>query len=295
MKIKITLKRVGESLINIAFWGCMAFLVFLCLQLFLITSFKIPSNSMEPTLTEGDYIVVNKTVPGPRIFNLFASIRGEETPVWRLPGIKQLEVNDVMVFHFPYPHTDDSIRMDIMKYYVKRCLGLPGDSLYIRNGYYGRVGQPQEIGFLPNQASLNRRSVETLKEKNIYHSFPHDSILGWNIRNFGPFYIPAKGDYISMTPFHVQLYGKLIEWEQKASLELNPDGKVTLAGKPLLYYQFRHNYYFSGGDHVMNSLDSRYWGLFPEEFIVGKAWFIWKSPDPLTGQMRWNRFLKKIE
>lgn len=295
MRKKITLKKAGSVVLDVVFWGCMVFLVLVCLQTFFITSFKIPSNSMEPTLTEGDFIMVNKAIPGARIFNLYASIRGEETPIYRLPGLRDLKVNDVIVFHFPYPYSKDTVQMDILKYYVKRCLGFPGDSLQIRNGYYGRVGEQQGIGFLPNQEALTQRSTETLKEYNIYHSFPFDSIADWNIRDFGPLYIPAKGDYISMTPLHLLLYKNLIEWEQKASLEMGPDGMITLGGKPLLYYQFRHNYYFSAGDHVMNSQDSRYWGLLPEEFIVGKAWFIWKSPDPLTGQMRWGRFLKRIE
>ena len=42
-------------------------------------------------------------------------------------------------------------------------------------------------------------------------------------------------------------------------------------------------------------LFGRYWGLLPEEYIVGKAAFVWKSVDPYTGQFRWDRFMKKIE
>ena len=49
------------------------------------------------------------------------------------------------------------------------------------------------------------------------------------------------------------------------------------------------------GDKGMNSQDSRYWGLLPEEYIVGKAWIIWKSVNQDTGKMRWNRFLKNIK
>ena len=49
------------------------------------------------------------------------------------------------------------------------------------------------------------------------------------------------------------------------------------------------------GDNRTNSQDSRYWGLLPEEYIVGKAAFVWKSVDPYTGQFRWDRFMKKIE
>ena len=48
------------------------------------------------------------------------------------------------------------------------------------------------------------------------------------------------------------------------------------------------------GDKGENSQDSRYWGLLPEEYIVGKAAFIWKSVDPYTGKFRWERFFKTI-
>lgn len=49
------------------------------------------------------------------------------------------------------------------------------------------------------------------------------------------------------------------------------------------------------GDKVMNSKDSRYWGLLPEKFIVGKATLIWKSVDLNTDEIRWNRVFKRIE
>ncbi|WP_257005630.1 S26 family signal peptidase, partial [Tannerella forsythia] len=43
-----------------------------------------------------------------------------------------------------------------------------------------------------------------------------------------------------------------------------------------------------------NSQDSRYWGLLPDELIIGKASFIWKSIDPDSHQVRWERFMKII-
>ena len=48
-------------------------------------------------------------------------------------------------------------------------------------------------------------------------------------------------------------------------------------------------------DKVINSQNSRYWGLLPEEYIVGKAVRIWKSVDKRTDRVRWNRIFKKIE
>jgi signal peptidase I len=49
------------------------------------------------------------------------------------------------------------------------------------------------------------------------------------------------------------------------------------------------------GDWVSDSKDSRYWGLLPEDHIVGKAAIIWKSEDIETGKYRWSRFFKKIK
>jgi signal peptidase I len=46
---------------------------------------------------------------------------------------------------------------------------------------------------------------------------------------------------------------------------------------------------------VLYSQDSRYWGLLPEEYIVGRAIRIWKSVDKDTDEFRWERWMKKIE
>jgi signal peptidase I len=48
------------------------------------------------------------------------------------------------------------------------------------------------------------------------------------------------------------------------------------------------------GDHVKDSRDSRYWGLLPEDHIVGKAFVIWKSKNRDTGKYQWKRFFKTL-
>ena len=55
-----------------------------------------------------------------------------------------------------------------------------------------------------------------------------------------------------------------------------------------------HNYYFMAGDNVGASNDSRYWGLVPEEYIVGVVKYISYSVDPETGKHRKGRTLKRI-
>ena len=60
-------------------------------------------------------------------------------------------------------------------------------------------------------------------------------------------------------------------------------------------FPFRNNWYFVAGDMTMNSQDSRYFGLVPEAYIIGRASLIITSKDINTGKRRWNRMLKSIK
>ena len=97
-----------------------------------------------------------------------------------------------------------------------------------------------------------------------------------------------------MTPVNGVLYRNAIEWEQKKKLMQR--GDIFLLNDSIIQeYQFKEDYYFVAGDKVMNSKDSRYWGLLPEKFIVGKATLKWKYIDLNTDEIRWNRVFKRIE
>ncbi len=97
------------------------------LRSFLIEPFKIPSESMVPTLEVGDFIVVNKYAYGIRL------------PVFRVKviDIGNPERGDVVVF-FP-PHED--------RYFIKRLVGMPGDTIQIRDNvlYINGVAAPQDL------------------------------------------------------------------------------------------------------------------------------------------------------
>ena len=290
MKKQKHIRNLINKAVDIVFWSCMVTVLWFTLQVFLFSSFKIPSDSMEPELTIGDNILVLKPTIGPRVFNLFASMRNEQTEIYRIPGIKKIQRNDILVFNFPHPNSWNKIEMHILKYYIKRCVGLPSDTLSIRNGFLHVKGIETSLG---NMESQNKIATTEQFEDGIFHSFPFDSIISWNIKDFGPLYIPGKGDSITLNQTNCRLYRKLIEWEQQGSLQYK-DSTIFLNGTPINGYRFQKNYYFMAGDNGMNSQDSRYWGLLPEEYIVGKAWIIWKSVDPYTDKFRWNRFLKVI-
>lgn len=282
IKFQYALLPTINWIVNLFFWCCMLFLLLVVIQIFCFCSFKIPSDSMVPTLIPGDNIVVSKMIPGARLFNLFAALRDEEVEIKRMPGIRPVKHNDVLVFNFPHTGSWDTIHMDIRKYYVKRCIGLPGDTLVIDHSMYRIKGSDVSLGNREAQIRLSRQKDELLEE-GVFRSFPYDSVSNWNIKNFGPLYIPKKDDRIVLTPENILLYRKLIAWERQTPEPVRP-GDV---------YQFTHNYYFMAGDLVENSQDSRYWGLLPEDFIVGKAFFIWKSKMP-GGSFKWDRFFKII-
>ena len=187
------------------------------MQVFVVCSFKIPSDSMEPTLEPGDYVLVNKLLIGPRLFNLTDALDGKRVTIYRVPGLHSIQRNDVLVFHFPHPHTWEKIEMHLLKYYVKRCIGLPGDSVWIRNGYYRINQRTDTLGNPAAQKQISRMSPDMFAE-NVYRVFPFDSLLSWNIRQFGPLYLPKEGDEIRMNRTNYLLYKKVIEWEQQGEL-----------------------------------------------------------------------------
>ena len=80
----------------------------------------------------------------------------------------------------------------------------------------------------------------------------------------------------------------------KEKIELK-EGQVLIGDSLIHQYRFEKNYYFVSGDNMANSQDSRYWGMLPEEYIVGKAIRIWNSKEKYTDQIRWERIFMKIK
>ncbi len=100
-----------------------AFALFLVIRTFVIEAFRIPTASMENTLLVGDFLLVNKAAYG-------AQVPGTHL---RLPALGDPELGDVVVF--TPPHEPD-------KNYVKRLVGMPGDTLEMRDKVLFRNGEP---------------------------------------------------------------------------------------------------------------------------------------------------------
>ncbi|MBO5679638.1 MAG: signal peptidase I [Bacteroidaceae bacterium] len=258
-----------------------------------MSSFKVPSHSMYPTLLSGDYIIVNKALLGARVFNPLDLVEGKEPKIHRLPALKNVKRGDVLVFNNPCAQYWDSITFSTRDYYVKRCIGLPGDTLEIRDAHYRIRGCNNLIGDWDEQEQL-RLFLQTTQNTN--HPIEGYYTIGeWNIGEFGPFYIPRAGDTLTLDYQATKCYQRCIEWELGCKLTCDKANEQFFQqGQPFCGYRFKNDYYFMAGDHVINSKDSRYWGVVPECYIVGKVTHVWKSIDPSSERLRYKRIMKRV-
>ena len=255
---------------------------------------SIPSASMDPSVFAGDRIIVNKQIPGPRVYRNIRQIRIDgKVQTKRFNGIRKVRRNDVLVFNFPYSTGSNRINPDLNVLYLKRCVALPGDTFSIENGLYKVKNCADSLGCLYRQRELSQMLQDDFSS-HIWYCFPFDSTYyRWNIKDFGPLYVPASDASLALDTLNYRIYKNLIEYETDRQLSVH-DGLVYLDDELISNYTFRLNYYFMAGDYLFDSRDSRYWGLLPEDCIIGKAILVWRSTDLQSGKIRWNRFFKKI-
>ena len=201
-------------------------IVFL-LRSFLFEPFRIPSGSMLPTLHVGDFILVNKYDYGLRL------------PV---ANTKVLEIGapkrgDVIVFRYP---VDTSID------YIKRVVGVPGDTVEYRNKVLYVNGVEQKLA--APRDFIDESTMVTLTE-----------------------YDETLGDVTHLVAFD----HRRPSWVPEGAIsKKEPSCTYNDAG---FICKVPEGHYFAMGDNRDNSEDSRYWGFVPDENLVGRAVLIWAN------------------
>lgn len=260
--------RIFNAILNVIISVVAIYVLWLLGRACVFDYFTIPSNSMYPTLKPGDKVVVNKLLMGARIYTDFNfNTHGQELKSFRMKGIRTVQPNDIVVFNIPVH--DGKISFIINKNMCKRVVAVPGDSISIVHGIYRNNNYKKIFGFKTEQQKLFNTPDDQLYPMSL-QCYPFDNNVAWSIKEFGPFYIPRKGDVINLTPREAVLYRMLLSWETGKNITWDwQNGKVYANGVIIKRHIFKHNYYFCAGDNVLDSDDSRYWGLVPEEYIIG--------------------------
>jgi len=149
----------------------------------------------------------------------------------------------------------------------------------------------EKVRGLSNVISVNRYIYTPNDEV-----FPQWGAPRWSQDNYGPIWIPKKGDTVQLTAENLPLFRRIIEAYEGHTLE-ERDGRIVIDGKEATEYTFAMNYYWMMGDNRHNSADSRFWGFVPEDHIVGKASFVWLSLDAeksFPANIRWERLFRKV-
>ena len=178
------LNTVWENFKSIA--GALA--IFLLLRAFIVEAYRIPSGSMIPTLLVGDWLFVNKAIFGAHVPFTSAS----------LPAFREPRRGDVVVFVSPFQADEDSAGRDPTPTLVKRLVGTPGDTLYMRKGvvYLNGIAQRQGYGINATPDSVMGNSVSWhfawLKKAAITGSRFGSAPAQPTLDNWGPMIVPQR-------------------------------------------------------------------------------------------------------
>ncbi len=244
-------------------WGPVILVVIFC-RSFIVESFRIPSDSMEDTLFNGDMLLVNWFIYGVKIPFTTRDIIKVHTP----------QVGEIIVFRHPaepdWPQPEENYLRFFPKWFplfplywdktrhwfkwyapknlIKRCVAVEGDTVEMRNKMLYVNGKPKYEPYVVHKDNRMFEgltlTVEEYQRRWEQRSFYDDWEVGWGVRdNFGPVVVPP-GSVMAM------------------------------------------------GDNRDNSADSRFWGPLPARFIKGQALIIYFYLGP--GGIKWNRIGRLI-
>jgi signal peptidase I len=256
---------------------------------FITQAVKVPTGSMLNTILVEDHLMVNKFQLAPH-------------PGW-LEGIlpyRDIRRGDVIVFKYPKNPEEN---------YVKRVIGLPGDTILVRGTRVFVNGKelPEKKIFVgpqrDNEADLQPISdVETAEGASwtVYYS---------EATRFEDSLGPDDGEQTeTLDELDAEEPADEIDEEEPGVGRGSPHFDIArfAIGKP---FKIPAGQYFCLGDNRDNSQDSRYWGTVPRENVVGRAMFVYwsidesaRSHDPEPGNLltdilrysRWGRTFTAI-
>lgn len=318
-------EKMPANLSKIIYWikiVAVSVLLVFFVKTYLFDILRLPSKSMEPNFKTGQIIVVNKLLAGPRLnYNDIDNYS-------RASHYSSIQRNDIVVFNLPKADTTGSKAstetgsakpftilgflsqkdISLNPRYIKRIIGLPGDTVEITSGitYINKQSIKGQFNQLAKYKAKTTNidsllAATTIKpanhfqyknltifeiatkeiipsptqifepfhlEKNLPDPNIFPHVYFWNADNMGPIVVPGKGTTIQLNIKNLSLYRSIIEQHEGNTLEVKKTN-IFINGSKTDQYTFKTNYYWAMGDNHPRSFDSRYWGFLPENFIIG--------------------------
>ena len=296
-------------------------IIVLTLKVTIFELYIVPTGSMENTIMTGDFLAGNRFVFGMRTpdwIGIPYTDIGFEVPSIKFPSFREPKRGDVIIFKFP---------RDVRQKYVKRCVAEPGDIIEVRDKLIYLSNEPYPLPengkfvtstlsesfkqndiFLANQGNKDQfKKLRVPKKGDIINVSPENASLllhlmlldGHDItlrkgKDVYPFTMVSP-DELYRRKGKVEVYepyfpdgNLLVPW----SINNIPKGNLFVDGEPISNikeYVVEKDYYWAMGDNRDDSLDSRFWGFVPRDYILGEALFSYFSLDLKSWIPRFNR------
>jgi signal peptidase I len=227
-----------------------AVFVFMLIRPFVVQAFLIPTGSMVETLLVNDFIVANKAI------YRYSDPQFQDIVVFR-PPTRAARPNQI--------GPDGEVKVD----FIKRCLGVPGDVIEIRDNQLYRNGEPVEEPYRKftrtwDEVRFTRLTTEEMRMQ---------ARVDFKLVEFENNVIPLniEGDYVNASGMIVAPDFIVTDMSLMQRLRELPPAPIP------------QGYYLMIGDNRNNSFDSRGWGMVHRDQIIGRSEVIWWPAS------RWGR------
>ena len=303
-------------------------IIALSVKVTLLEAYIVPTGSMEKTIMTGDFLIGSRFVYGLRTPNWIGipyTDIGVFIPSIHFPRFKVPEIGDVLIFNYPRDKyvkyvkrciagPGDKLTIKNKQVYLNDVLtDLPEN--YVFSQPEIPLSMQQKEIYLSSEKNINKDNMGPIKIPKKGDYFTIDNNTNW--RELLPIMLMEgheakliqKDDFYEFTlqdpnelwrrkeksyvfePYYGYGSGKLLTPWSRYIRDYHFQFLV-IDGKPLSEwkgYEVKENYYWAMGDNRDDSLDSRYWGLIPESFILGEALFAYFSLDLRTWLPRLER------
>ncbi len=235
-------KSVWREYFESAIYTAIMFVFFIT---FIGRTVGVPTGSMQNTIYIGDHFLIDKFIFAPGSAPFF------------LPK-REIRRGDIIVFKYPGDHDNpDRDRLSVppvtpySDYFIKRVIGLPGETIEVRGALVLINGQPLPEHRVKAESGVNAKAPLVIVED------------------------PPRQP--NEQPYTVYYTAKTLAATDASQLEKPPEiFHYAVGGKP---YKIPDGHYFVMGDNREDSADSRAWGTVAGELVIGRALFVFWSKD----------------